>query len=376
MRHFIALILVSVFAAGCGTSSSSDSRRSTDQVNVASTGPAKTSESAANVTDSDQIPVPQPAKGGDQSAPSVGSGGAQPSAGRKSPVVDGDIQTVFAEGAGTTREEAIKDAFRAAVRQVVGEVVDGETIVKNEELVKDQVLTYSDGFIPEHKITSEKHENGLFRIGIQAKVQRRSVIMKLKGANITLKALDGQSLYGSIVTQLGAEKDAAALVAKALEGFPDNYLEARVVGEPRTTATTDSEATLVVNVEFAPSTAAYNKFASKLCKTLEGVCKMKGEFTSVIPKVSDKRGRGGGTGASNGQYFYVDGGNFQGTAAKWMPELWKAESGHWRWQSKGFAIAIATLVSADSSRIRWNYYVLDEAISHGLLLRHIAPSGL
>ena len=123
----------------------------------------------------------------------------------------------------------------------------------------------------------------------------------------------------------------------------------------------------MVNVEFAPSTAAYNKFASKLCKTLEGVCKMKGEFTSVIPKVSDKRGRGGGTGASNGQYFYVDGGNFQGTAAKWMPELWKAESGHWRWQSKGFAIAIATLVSADSSRIRWNYYVLDEAISHGLL---------
>ena len=59
---------------------------------------------------------------------------------------------------GTTKEEALKDAFRAAVRQVVGEVVDGETLVKNEELVKDQVLTYSDGFIPGHKITSEKRD--------------------------------------------------------------------------------------------------------------------------------------------------------------------------------------------------------------------------
>ena len=121
---------------------------------------------------------------------------------------------------GTTKEEALKDAFRAAVRQVVGEVVDGETIVKNEELVKDQVLTYSDGFIPEHKVTSEKHDNGLFRIGIQAKVQRRSVIMKLKAANITLKNLDGQSLYGSIVTQIGAEKDAAAASCQGAGRLP------------------------------------------------------------------------------------------------------------------------------------------------------------
>ena len=106
-----------------------------------------------------------------------------------------EMQTVFAEGVGTTREDALKDAFRAAVRQVVGEAVDAETIVKNEELVRDQVLTYSDGFIPEHKVTSEKHDNGLFRMGILAKVQRRSVIMKLKAANVTAKSFDGQSVY-------------------------------------------------------------------------------------------------------------------------------------------------------------------------------------
>jgi hypothetical protein len=227
---------------------------------------------------------------------------------------DNDTQTVFAEGVGTTREEAIKDAFRAAVRQVVGEVVDGETIVKNEELVKDQVLTYSDGFIPEHKVTSEKHDKGLFRVGIQAKVQRRSVIMKLKGANITLRSLDGQSLYGSIVTQIGAEKDAAGLVAKAMEGFPDQYLEARVVGEPKTTAKTDSEATIVVNVEFAPSLAAYKVFASKLCRSLDGICKTKGEFTSVASKASLERG--------NGEDFLIDPIRFPKMAAEWMPELW------------------------------------------------------
>ena len=75
-----------------------------------------------------------------------------------------------------------------------------------------------------------------------AKVQRRSVVMKLKAANITLKNLDGQSLYGSIVSQAAAEKDATALVAKALEGFPDKYLETHVIGEPKMLGKTDSEA--------------------------------------------------------------------------------------------------------------------------------------
>jgi hypothetical protein len=273
---------------------------------------------------------------------------AKPSVNPIGPVAGGDTQTVFAEGVGTTKEEALKDAFRAAVRQVVGEVVNGETIVENEELVKDQVLTYSDGFIPEHKVTSEKHDNGLFRIGIRAKVQRRSVIMKLKGANITLKSVDGQSLYGSIVTQIGAEKDAVALVAKVLEGFPDNYLEARVVGEPETLTKSDSEATLVINVEFAPSQAAYKTFATKLCHTLEGSCKMKGEFTTELAKER----------AQGGEYFYFHSNFVQITASTWMPELLNNQ----RWIAKEFVFAVATLVSRDFSRVNWNYYVLDETV--------------
>jgi hypothetical protein len=263
-----------------------------------------------------------------------------------------DAQTVFAEGVGTTREEALKDAFRAAVRQVVGEVVDGETLVKNEELVKDQVLTYSDGFIPEHKVTSEKHENGLFRVGIRASVQRRSVIMKLKAANVTLKSLDGQSLYGSIVTQVVAEKDATALVAKALEGFPDNYLEARVVGEPKTLDKTDSEATLAINVELAPSQATYKAFAARLCQTLEKSCKSKGDFTSVTSQSPNTKEK---------CFDLVSNGGESGFS-KWMPHLYKGRGSGADLASKDFTFAIATLISENSSRINWNYYVFDAPV--------------
>src|SRR5262249_37665837 len=43
------------------------------------------------------------------------------------------VQTVVVEGSGATREKALQDAFRAAVRQVVGALVDAETLVKDDK---------------------------------------------------------------------------------------------------------------------------------------------------------------------------------------------------------------------------------------------------
>ncbi|MGO8748771.1 MAG: hypothetical protein ACLQNE_22610 [Thermoguttaceae bacterium] len=212
-----------------------------------------------------------------ESAFAVTADEAKPSVNPKGPVAGGDTQTVFAEGVGSTKEEALKDAFRAAVRQVVGEVVDGETLVKNEELVKDQVLTYSDGFIPEHMVTSEKQDNGLFRVGIRAKVQRRSVIMKLKAANITLKSFDGESLYGSIVTQLTAEGDAAELLRNALTGFPTNVVKARATVEPKPLEESRSGAELGYNLEISADVSAFDTFQQKLVRVLDQIAVRKGE---------------------------------------------------------------------------------------------------
>ena len=61
----------------------------------------------------------------------------------------GNIEVV-AEGVGATPDEALKDAFRHAVRQAVGAVVDAETLVKNDEVIDDQILTYSNGFVKKY----------------------------------------------------------------------------------------------------------------------------------------------------------------------------------------------------------------------------------
>ena len=76
------------------------------------------------------------------------------------------LANVMAEGTGTTPDEALKDAFRNAVRQVVGAVVDAETMVKNDELIDDKVLTYSDGFIKTYQEVpgSRKFEGGHHKV--------------------------------------------------------------------------------------------------------------------------------------------------------------------------------------------------------------------
>lgn len=266
-----------------------------------------------------------------------------------------NTQVVFAEGVGTTKEEAIKDAFRAAVRQVVGEIVDGETLVTNESLVKDQVLTYSDGFIPEHKELSTTRENGLFRVSVQARVQRRSLIEKLGAARITLKNLDGQSLYGQVITEVAAEKDAAALIGKALEGFPDQYLEAKVVGEPNVLKKSDSDAVLEFHVEIAPNLVAYKAFANRLCKTLEAISRHKGKFSTVA------KARGG----DRGRPAFVLTDYADNAVMEWMPSVLvnKGPYASAEWQPDTFTYVIATLLSKDCSRIEWRYFVVDSVMA-------------
>jgi hypothetical protein len=269
----------------------------------------------------------------------------------------GETQTVFAEGVGTTKEEALKDAFRAAVRQVVGEVVDAETLIKNEQLVKDQVLTYSDGFIPEHTVTSEKHENGIFRVGIRAKVQRRSVIMKLKAANATLKSLDGESLYGSVVTQEEAKTNATQLLREALADLP-RMLTAEMVGKPEYDPK-QGEAVLRINIK--PDRKAFDPFRERLEQVLK---KMARGHESIV--MHSKMVHGAGRGVShepktdlalptwfhdNNNSVLVRGGRILMNSTKpiW-PRLGNKES---------WCIAVCSFNDAGHTTAQWDIYVLD-----------------
>ena len=73
-----------------------------------------------------------------------------------------DPTVVLARGVSINAEKALLNALRNAVQQVVGVVVDAETLVKNEKVVKDEILDFSNGFVEKfEKIREEKNDDGL-----------------------------------------------------------------------------------------------------------------------------------------------------------------------------------------------------------------------
>ena len=98
-----------------------------------------------------------------------------------------DCVTVLAEGIGKDAMEARANAFRDAVSRVVGSLVSAETLVKNDEVIRDTVLEYSGGFIRSHDvIRTETLASGLVRVRIQATVARLQVLARLRDAKVAV----------------------------------------------------------------------------------------------------------------------------------------------------------------------------------------------
>ena len=272
-------------------------------------------------------------------------------------------QTVIAEGVGTTAEEAIKDAFRNAVRQVVGAVVDAETLVKNDELIDDKVLTYSDGFIKgyEKVLGSEKVQGGLHRIKIKAQVERRSVIAKLKAANVTVKEVDGKSLFAEAVTQLDAEKDAAALLKKQFEGFPQSCLTATVIGKPEIVEKMADQAKVNLTVQIEPDLKAFKAFSGRLIPILEKLAKAKGEFTAKFKEEDDFQ--------TNSKKMAGTAGNYGLEALeKGMPQVFRQYgSNSYSLKEKTLALVLDSGRTKKGDSIDYRYFMLDYSLQQDLV---------
>lgn len=91
-----------------------------------------------------------------------------------------DLTTVVATGLGTDQDGALKNALKAAVEQAVGSMIDAKTVVENDEVISDKILSHSGGYVQKYDIIGEpKEENGLIKVKIQAQVRQMALRSKL-----------------------------------------------------------------------------------------------------------------------------------------------------------------------------------------------------
>ena len=132
------------------------------------------------------------------------------------------ILVVSAEG--VTKEEAIKTALRSAIEQAYGAFVSANTTILNDELVKDEIVTVSNGNIKEYKeIACVNLADGRPYVTLQATVSISKLISYAQskgaetefagatfGANLAMYELNKkneQIVFENLQTQLSSMKN-------------------------------------------------------------------------------------------------------------------------------------------------------------------------
>jgi hypothetical protein len=249
------------------------------------------------------------------------------------PKPEGKTSIVVSEGVGKDEKEARKAAFRDAVSKVVGNLVDAETVVKNDEVISEKILEFSGGFIKSYEtLKTEKTSDGLIRVRIKATVERSQLTSKLKDAKIATMEVKGTDLLAEKLTKEEARQNASEFLAKLFEELP-KIARAEVVGKPKLS---DDGKGLNVEIVVRADVKAYADFVTKSTKLLDKIAI--GKETHLFAAVPDK----------------VLGFLFLPGTPKYfqLPELGQKTP-------NGFAVWLMTSADPAGTKTRWNLYWVD-----------------
>lgn len=89
--------------------------------------------------------------------------------------------TLTVSSDGPTKEEATKNALRSAIEQAYGAFVSANTTILNDELVKDEIVTISNGSIKDYKeISAVQTANGQYLVTLSATVSLPNLVTYAK----------------------------------------------------------------------------------------------------------------------------------------------------------------------------------------------------
>jgi tetratricopeptide (TPR) repeat protein len=203
----------------------------------------------------------------------------------------GEVETVVAVGTGPSDTEAEKDALCAAVRQVAGGLVDAQTQVKNERLIREKVLVFSDGLVSDYQVLETRRDDGLVVKKIRARVERGQVISKLRASNITLKDFDGKGAFAKVVAEIETERQARQFIREMVNTYPRTVLAANVVGEPVLGDRSETEVTLACRLSVSVDPERYETYIARLLTVLRraavrsGSCPLRGVHVDADEKM-------------------------------------------------------------------------------------------
>lgn len=139
------------------------------------------------------------------------------------------VKVEYGEGCGETTDEALKEAMKDVLQKVVGVYVDSDFRMNNDKIIKDEIITHSNGFIDHYKKMEEDEDpNGRGKVvTIKAWVKMRDFGNRMKKIAPSERInVDGVLIDADLENDISAE----ALLRKEIENIDlANLLEVRLL---------------------------------------------------------------------------------------------------------------------------------------------------
>ena len=196
---------------------------------------------------------------------------------------------ILVTGLGQSPEAAEKQALTAAVRQAVGAYLDSTTLIENEAVIRDRILSFSNGFVEKYKATApaRKNSDGLYEVTILATVKTSQVIEALKSNNLISAKIAGQNLWAEAATKVQNAQDSLAFLNEKLPELLKTLIKLEFLDkngnptrsiEPAVQIQNAEEITATWYVRLSVDQKTYFKnFAPVLVKCLQNITGAKGE---------------------------------------------------------------------------------------------------
>lgn len=154
-----------------------------------------------------------------------------------------DEITLIVSGDGTTKSEATKIALRSAIEQAYGAFVSSNTTILNDELVKDEIVTISNGNIKSYKeVASALLPNGLTTVTLQTVVSISNLVSYAKSKGASAEFAGASFGMGMKMKELNKENEMIALnnlLEQVRALVPTAFDKELILEEPKVTSTVD-----------------------------------------------------------------------------------------------------------------------------------------
>ena len=158
------------------------------------------------------------------------------------------VYYIRVRGEGPNFVAARQNGLRLAVEQAVGTMVLSETHVRDQRIVRDEIITYAAGFVDRYELVDADYVDRVNRVTMDVWVSESRIANRLLNESVGTGTIDGNRLALQVETLQHERATGDQVLETVLRDFPQRAFDVRV---DRTQLEIGSQRNLQIDVPFS-----------------------------------------------------------------------------------------------------------------------------